>query len=923
MATETSMAPLAPAAGLNWKAALAFLATGRYRESLAAVRRAGKRGELPDRNLGALVECEALAGLLRFADAAAAAARALRRHEADPDTRARLRLARGQALWLLGRTAPGRTEALRGANEATHALTRARAAELLALISWKEHKPSEARRHLAEAVGLYRDTSSDVGVARCLAIEAGLLRDEGRFGEALRVHTQRVAVAFATTSLDVQAQAHDDRGDLLAYLGRWDEARVDLDRAAEVFRQIASPRAAASAPRRAMVNLAAGDLGSVREAVEGATAALGGQALDPRTLVEHWLLASDLRLASSDPVGAENAASEALRLVRLARDASGECRARVRRVHAWLAAGRLKEAVIEGRRAVRLASGGPRALESLACLALGRALLLAGSRREARRVFERGRSCAGPRKWLEAAARLGSALASAARREDETVQSALRDLERWGDRRILAYGLRDVDAVCGAMPPDVSPPQPVVRIEGPCAAAAAVASALDAASGEGDWPARFAAAMAGLRRVLPWFRAAWVRDAGGLLTISGAPPIPLPDDDLAHALAANVAAPAVIFLSESGALRAHATAALHDLERALVAPTSCGARIYVDCRRHQTSLGAQHLSLLSLVAPFLARHEERGGFRQEPGAFPGIVGRSAPMESLFAEMARVACAEINVHILGETGTGKERVAQALHARSPRRRGPFVAVNASSLSDDLFESEMFGHVRGAFTGAVLDRRGYVAEAEGGTLFIDEVTDLSPKAQSKLLRFLTDAEYRRLGESETRRANVRLLSAANVALADRVAAGAFRLDLMYRLNGMTLVLPPLRERGDDVLLLARRFLEERGVRYRTALSPQIARALLRYRWPGNVRELQNEMGRLATLAGSGPPRAEHLSPALRGLEASNVRSLEDALSACERALIVEALARNGGNRSRTAEVLGISRQALLGKMQRRGI
>ncbi len=142
-------------------------------------------------------------------------------------------------------------------------------------------------------------------------------------------------------------------------------------------------------------------------------------------------------------------------------------------------------------------------------------------------------------------------------------------------------------------------------------------------------------------------------------------------------------------------------------------------------------------------------------------------------------------------------------------------------------------------------------------------------------------------------------------------------------MYRLNGMTLALPPLRERGDDVLLLARHFLEARGLRGRTTLPPTIVRALLRYPWPGNVRELQNEMARLAALAGSGPLRAEHLSPGVRGLGATTVRTLNDALSACERALIVEALERNGGNRSRTAAILGISRQALLGKMQRCGI
>jgi Nif-specific regulatory protein len=231
--------------------------------------------------------------------------------------------------------------------------------------------------------------------------------------------------------------------------------------------------------------------------------------------------------------------------------------------------------------------------------------------------------------------------------------------------------------------------------------------------------------------------------------------------------------------------------------------------------------------------------------------------------------------------------------------------------------------MFGHVRGAFTGAVAERRGYVAEAEGGTLFIDEVTDLSLRCQSKLLRFLTDKEYRRLGECDTRRANIRLLTAANVALPERVAAGVFRQDLLFRVNGTTLALPPLRERGDDVLVLARHFLARKSGHKKVTLSPDVVKALRRYSWPGNVRELENEMDRAAAFAVSGSVCVEHLSANVREPRPTPFRTLDDAVSACERDVITGALAQHSGNRSRAAGALGISRQALLGKIQRYGI
>jgi two-component system, NtrC family, response regulator AtoC len=309
----------------------------------------------------------------------------------------------------------------------------------------------------------------------------------------------------------------------------------------------------------------------------------------------------------------------------------------------------------------------------------------------------------------------------------------------------------------------------------------------------------------------------------------------------------------------------------------------------------------------------------------EATLFPELVGHGPAMRALFADMARLTDSDVAVHIFGETGTGKERVAVAIHRRSRRGGGPFVAVNASSLSDELFETEMFGHVRGAFTGAVSAHEGYVARAEGGTLFIDEVAELTPRGQAKLLRFVQEKEYRRLGETELRRANLRILSAANVDLERRVAAGLFREDLMYRLRPIVLDLPPLRERGDDVLLLARHFVRMAAQREGLAPPPlptEVTKALATYAWPGNIRELENEMSRLVVLAGRGPILREHLSPRLAG-PADAPSPLRQARERFEREFVVRALARNGGNRTRTARELGLTRQALVAKIRRLGL
>ena len=307
-------------------------------------------------------------------------------------------------------------------------------------------------------------------------------------------------------------------------------------------------------------------------------------------------------------------------------------------------------------------------------------------------------------------------------------------------------------------------------------------------------------------------------------------------------------------------------------------------------------------------------------------AFPGIVGESPAMRALFAGMKKVAVSDAALHLFGETGTGKEGVARAIHVASPRAARPFVALNASSVSDELFESEMFGHAKGAFTGATSARDGQVAAAEGGTLFIDEVAELTPRAQARLLRFVQEREYRRVGESFVRRADLRVLTAANVRLEEQVARGLFRKDLLYRLNVLTLALPPLRDRGDDLLLLAKTFLREAAVARRLPapdLPRDLAAVLTACEWPGNVRQLENEMQRLVTLSAGGLLRPDLLSPGVQRGGARPVAGLQQARREFEREYVREALERHGGNRTRTAAALGLSRQGLGLKLNRLGL
>jgi DNA-binding NtrC family response regulator len=307
-------------------------------------------------------------------------------------------------------------------------------------------------------------------------------------------------------------------------------------------------------------------------------------------------------------------------------------------------------------------------------------------------------------------------------------------------------------------------------------------------------------------------------------------------------------------------------------------------------------------------------------------ALAGLLGRCPAMEHLKREVAQLGPTDMWVHVFGETGTGKEMVARALHDLSPRARRPYVAFNAVGFTDEMLMVELFGHARGAFTGAVVAREGYVARAEGGTLFVDEVGEMSALAQARVLRFLEEKEYQRIGETTPRRADVRVISATNVDLSRRVGEGRYRRDLWHRLSIGCLVVPPLRERGADILLLARHFLraQSAGVGPSTALSSEVEEALLQYPWPGNVRELRNAMQCLAVRARGRRATVEDLPAEVREERAGErAGSLHAALHHREVELVRGALERHGGIVARAAAELGITRQALWAKVRRLGL
>jgi DNA-binding NtrC family response regulator len=314
---------------------------------------------------------------------------------------------------------------------------------------------------------------------------------------------------------------------------------------------------------------------------------------------------------------------------------------------------------------------------------------------------------------------------------------------------------------------------------------------------------------------------------------------------------------------------------------------------------------------------------------------PTLIAESRAMRDVVRLIERIAPSDANVLITGEHGTGKDVVANWIHGRSKRARKPFITVNAGGLSEGVFESELFGHVKGAFTDARTDRIGYFEMAAGGTLFLDEIGTIPVRLQAKLLRVLQTGEFQRVGSSSTRRSDVRLVSATNIDIEREVASGDFRADLLYRLNTVEIRLPPLRERRDDIAPLARHFLERKAARYAMKIDgfePDAMRALLDYAWPGNIRELEHTVER-AVLMASGPLVATGdlnlVTGAGGALGAGGAggaggtplerMELDDA----ERYLIGKALERHGGNVSQAAASLGLSRSALYRRLQRYGL
>jgi DNA-binding NtrC family response regulator len=320
-----------------------------------------------------------------------------------------------------------------------------------------------------------------------------------------------------------------------------------------------------------------------------------------------------------------------------------------------------------------------------------------------------------------------------------------------------------------------------------------------------------------------------------------------------------------------------------------------------------------------------------------------IIGRSPAMLSVFKTLGRVAPSDLPVLITGESGTGKELIARALHANSLRASKPFIAVNCGALTETLLETELFGHAKGAFTGASAPRRGLFEEAQGGTLLLDEVTETSPAFQVRLLRVLQEGEIRRVGTNQPVQVDVRILATTNQDVEKLVIGGAFRQDLMYRLNVVTINLPPLRERGDDIALMLETFLLRYSPPGRPAIriAPDAKKALLAWPWTGNVREMRHTVQRLVTLANNGiirladlpakmrseatplaePPPSETVIPAL--LRPMNGSGLPPCFDEVEKRYVQHVLAYTGGNKKRAAEIMGVDRKTLSRMLERHRI
>jgi len=349
----------------------------------------------------------------------------------------------------------------------------------------------------------------------------------------------------------------------------------------------------------------------------------------------------------------------------------------------------------------------------------------------------------------------------------------------------------------------------------------------------------------------------------------------------------------------------------------------------------------KELAMLSSVAELMAKavhiramEEENERLKKIVGSTRSpsmdIIGHSTVMQDVFGMVAQVADSNTTVLITGETGTGKELVARAIHQNSPRHGGPMVQVNCAAIPDTLIESELFGHERGAFTGALHQRRGRFEEANGGTIFLDEVGELSAAAQVKLLRVLQEKRFQPLGSSRVINVNVRIIAATNRNLEQDILSDRFRADLFYRLNVFPIYLPALRERGSDVILLADHFLlkysKEMGKNVKR-ISTAAIEVFLSHKWPGNVRELENCIERAVLLSKTDMIDTVHLPPSLqireKELDRKERSKLSSVVEAEERSLIINALQETGGNQTKAAQVLGTTKRIIQYKITKLGI
>jgi len=318
---------------------------------------------------------------------------------------------------------------------------------------------------------------------------------------------------------------------------------------------------------------------------------------------------------------------------------------------------------------------------------------------------------------------------------------------------------------------------------------------------------------------------------------------------------------------------------------------------------------------------------------QERYQFGQLIGKSRRMQEIFEQIEMLAENDVTVLIQGETGTGKGVIARAIHLNSHRADGPFVTVNCAALPEPLLESELFGHVKGAFTGAVADKPGRFELADGGTIFLDEIGEIPTHVQAKLLRAIEDKEFERIGGTKTIKVDVRIIAATNKDLREEVKAGRFREDLFYRLNVISIEVPPLRERREDIPLLVRFFIDRFNGEFGKqieGISQQAMDLILRYNWPGNVRELENAIEHAFVHCRGGLIMPEHLPLEIRKGDSFpgiapffNLQPGENPLEAAERAVIIRVLEETGWRVGKAAEILGISRPTLWRKMKRYGI